>query len=56
MDYKGLLNVIPLVDESSHEPIFESLFSPLSDILPYATCQVNKFLDDKIIITQDRGI
>ena len=54
--YKGL-DVIPLVDEPSYELIFESSFlSPLPDILPYITCQVDKFLDDKIIITQDGGI
>ena len=52
VNYKGL-DVIPLVDESSHEPIFESLFfSPLSDIFTYTTCQVDKFLDNKIITTQ----
>jgi len=51
--YKGL-DVIPLVDEPSYELIFESSFlSPLRDILPYTTCQVNKFLDDQIITTQD---
>ena len=57
MDYKGFINVIPLVDEPSHEPIFKSPFlSLLSDILPYTVCQLNKFLDDKIIITQVGGI
>ena len=55
MNYKGL-DVI-LLDEPSHEPILESLIlSPLSDILSYITCQVDKFLDDKIITTQDVGI
>ena len=52
VDYRGL-DVILLVDESSHEPIFESLFfSPLPDILPCTVYQVDKFLDDKIITTQ----
>ena len=56
VDYKSL-DVFSLVDESSHEPIFESLFlSPLPYILPYTTCQVDKFLDDKNITIQDGGI
>ena len=55
-DYKGL-DVFPLVDKLSHESIFESHFlSLLPDILPYTTCQVDKFLDDKIITTQDGEI
>ena len=55
-DYKGLINVIPLVDEPSHEPIFESSFiSSLPDILPHTACQVDKFLY-KIITTQDSEI
>ena len=57
VDYKGLINIIPLIDEPSHEPISESpFFSPLSDILPYATCKIDEFLDDKIINTQVGGI
>ena len=56
VDYKGL-DIIPLVDEPSYEPTFESpFFSPLSDILPYTSCQIDKFLDDKIITTQVGGI
>ena len=55
MDYKGL-DLIPLVDEPSHESIFDiSFLSPLPNILPYTACQVNNFLD-KIITTQDGGI
>ena len=51
VDYKGL-DVIPLVDEPFHELIFESPFlSLLPDILLYTACQVNKFLDNKIITT-----
>ena len=57
VDYKSLINVISLVDEPSHKLIFESPFlSPLPDILPYTTNQVDNFLDDKIITTQDGGI
>jgi len=42
VDYKGL-DIISFVDEL----IFESPFlSPLSDVLPYTTCQVNKFLNE----------
>ena len=56
VNYKGL-DVNPFVDESSHEPIFESPFvSLLSNILRYTASQVDKFLDDKIITTQDDGI
>jgi len=56
VDYKSL-DVIPLINEPSHEPIFESPFlPPLSDILSYITCQVDKFLNDKIITTQDNEI
>ena len=52
-----VINIIPLVDEHSHEPVFESPFlSPLPDILPYTACQVDKFLDDKIITNQVGGI
>ena len=52
VDYKSL-DVISLIDEPSYELILEILFfSPLSDILPYTTCQVDKFLYDKIITTQ----
>jgi len=57
VDYKCFINIIPLVDEFSHESIFESPFlSPLSDILSYTICQVDKFLNDKIITTQVGGI
>jgi len=53
VDYKGLINVIPPVDE----PIFKSSFlSPLPNILPYTACQVDKFLNDKNITTQVSGI
>ena len=56
-NYKDLINIISLVDEPSHEPIFESHFFPtLPDILSYIACQVDKFLDDKIITTQVGGI
>jgi len=52
VDYKDLINIIPLVDEPSHEPIFKSSFlSSLRDTLPYSACQVDKLLDDKIITT-----
>ena len=56
MDYKSR-DVIPFVDEPFHEPILESPFLLLlPDILPYTACQVDKFLDDKIITIQDYGI
>jgi len=56
MNYKDL-DVISLVYGLSYEPISKSPFlSQLPDILPYTICQVDKFLDDKIIITQDGGI
>ena len=56
VDYKGLINIIPLVDEPSPEPIFENPFlTPLSDVLTYTTCQVDKFLDDKSITIQAGG-
>jgi len=56
VDYKGLY-VIPLVDEPSRDPIFKSPFlSPLPDILSYTACQIDKFLDDKIITTKAYGI
>jgi len=56
VDYKSL-DVIPFVNEPSPEPIFENPFlSTLSDVLPDTTCQDDKFLDDKIITTQDSGI
>jgi len=49
VDHKSL-DVISLVDEPSHELLFESpLLSPLPDILHYIACQVDKFLHDKII-------
>ena len=48
VDYKDL-DVISLVNESSHKLILESLFlSPLPDILPYIACQVDKFLMIKL--------
>ena len=57
MDYNCLINVILFVDEPSHEPIFKIPFlSPLPAILPYTLCQVDKFLNDKITITQMVGI
>jgi len=56
VDYKGF-DLISLVDEPFHKLIFESsLLSPLSDILPYTACQVDKFLDDKFITTQVGGV
>jgi len=36
--------------------LFSGALSPLSYIFPYTTCHVDKFLDDKIITTQDGGI
>jgi len=39
VDYKGLINIIPLADKAYPEPIFESpFFSPLPYILPYISC------------------
>ena len=56
MDYK-YFDIIPFVDEPSPESIFESpFFLPLPDVLSYTACQVDKFLDDKIITTQDGEI
>ena len=53
VNYKGLINIIPLADEPFPEPVFESLFIlPLPEILSHTACQINKLLNDKIITTQ----
>ena len=53
VDYKGL-DFILLVDESSHEPIFERpSLPPLQGILPNTAHKVDKILDYEIITTSD---
>ena len=51
VDYKGL-DVISFVDELSPEPFREPLLFTTTSVFPYAACQIDKFLNDKIITTQ----
>ena len=55
VDYNGF-DFILLIDEPSHEPIFESTsLLPFQDIFPNTTDKVNKILDDEIMATSDGG-
>ena len=52
VDYKSF-NFNPsnfLIDESSHEPIFRLSIPPILNILPNAMDQIDKILDDEIIM------